>query len=260
MESSRIATEDVDPDASTQPAFALSLHFAGYDAEVPTHRHRKGQLILALHGAVTCEADNGIWIVPPNCGVWVPGGVAHSNRATTNAQLAFLFVEPDAATMPKHCCTLSISPLIREMISRLADAPTDYEPDSHMGRFVRVLLDELTLMREEELNLPISNHPKIQTIASFLTQNPADRTTLAQWAQRLALSERSLSRLMVRETGLTFGRWRQQLQIVVALRDLAGGAAVQKVSDTLGYESVTAFIIMFKKALGQTPARYFSDR
>jgi AraC-like DNA-binding protein len=30
------------------------------------------------------------------------------------------------------------------------------------------------------------------------------------------------------------------------------------VSDELGYESVTAFITMFKKALGHSPGRYFA--
>ncbi|BBC74012.1 hypothetical protein AEB_P3144 [Altererythrobacter sp. B11] len=77
--------------------------------------------------------------------------------------------------------------------------------------------------------------------------------------KRVAMSERSLARLMVRETGLTFGRWRQQLHLVVALRELAGGSPVQTVSSSLGYESVNAFITMFKKATGSTPARYFGS-
>jgi len=35
---------------------------------------------------------------------------------------------------------------------------------------------------------------------------------------------------------------------------------VQNVAAELGYESVNAFITMFKKALGSTPAQYFSRR
>lgn len=256
----RGAADDFDPDVSDRPAVALRLDWAGYAAEIPLHEHRKGQLILALHGAVTCTAAGGMWIVPPHCGVWVPGGVAHSNSPTANARLSFLFIEPGAAALPGYCCTLSISPMVREMIGRLADAPVDYAADSHTGRLVRVLLDELTLMSEEQLNLPVSEHPKIRRIAATLTANPADRSTLAEWAARVALSERSLTRLMLQETGLTFGRWRQQLQLIIALRELAAGSAVQQVSDALGYESVTAFILMFKKALGQTPARYFANR
>ena len=64
---------------------------------------------------------------------------------------------------------------------------------------------------------------------------------------------------MVRETGLTFGRWRQQLHLIVAIRELAAGASVQQVSAELGYESVTAFITMFRKALGKSPAAYINS-
>jgi AraC-like DNA-binding protein len=34
---------------------------------------------------------------------------------------------------------------------------------------------------------------------------------------------------------------------------------VQQVSADLGYESVTAFITMFRKALGKSPAKYLSS-
>ncbi len=166
----------------------------------------------------------------------------HSNRVTSNARLSYLFVEPGAAALPLECCTLSVSPMLREMILHLADVPGSYGPDDHVGRLVRVLLDELALMPKQGLELPVSSHPKIAMIA----------------AAHVAMSERSLKRLMVQETGLTFGRWRRQLHLVIALRELASGATVQRVSSDLGYESATAFILMFKKALGTTPTRYFS--
>lgn len=250
---------ECDPEWSDRPAVALHLDFADYEAEVPQHQHRQGQLILALHGAVTCTAANGLWIVPPDCGVWIPGGVPHSNQVTPNARLSYLFVEPDAATLPQQCCTLSVSPMLREMILRLADVPDNYAADDHTGRLVRVLLDELALMPKQGLQLPVSSHPKIAAIAATLTAEPSDRRTLAEWAAHVAMSERSLKRLMVQETGLSFGRWRRQLHLVIALRELASGATVQRVSSDLGYESATAFIVMFKKALGTTPARYFAS-
>lgn len=254
----RSAVSVFDPDLAAGIASAHHLDFARLAAEVPLHAHRKGQLILALRGAVTCVANTEIWIVPPNCGVWIPGGVPHSARATANARLNYLFVEPDAARLPDACCTLAVSPLIRELIDRLAQEPADYPSDSHVARLARVTLDELAQMPREHLNLPISADPKIRAIADRLTFEPSDRSTLAQWARRVAMSERALARLMIRETGLTFGRWRQQLHLIIALRELAGGTAVQNVAAELGYESVNAFITMFKKALGRTPAQYFA--
>ncbi|EJW12956.1 Transcriptional regulator, AraC family [Rhodovulum sp. PH10] len=135
-----------------------------------------------------------------------------------------------------------------------------YSADSHAARIARVLLDELAEMPRERFNLPISDHPKIRAIADALAARPSDRSTLSDWAKRVAMSDRSLARLLVRETGLTFGRWRQQLHLVVALRDLASGEAVQNVAAELGYDSVNAFITMFKKAVGSTPAQYFVRR
>lgn len=260
MPAPRSAVSVFDPDLDDRPAVARLLDFAEYGAEVPVHVHRRGQLILALHGAVTCTAGDDIWIVPPDCGVWIPGGMPHSARATANARLSYLFVEPGAASLPDFCCTLSISPLVRELVNRLSDEVSDLIPDSHAARLARVTLDELATMPREHFNLPISSDPKIRTIADALTIEPSDRSTLGDWAKRVAMSERSLARLMVRETGLTFGRWRQQLHLVVALRELANGAGVQTVADKLGYESVNAFITMFKKALGSTPAQYFAQR
>jgi AraC-like DNA-binding protein len=39
------------------------------------------------------------------------------------------------------------------------------------------------------------------------------------------LSPRTLARILKRETGISFGRWRQQLHILIALQRLTQGAA-----------------------------------
>lgn len=257
---SRFATTLFDPDATLCPAVARHLDFIDYEAEVPVHTHRKGQLIITLYGAVICRAGNDIWIVPPNCAVWIPGGIPHSANVTWNAHLNYLFIEPGAAALPERCCTLAISPLIKELVGRLACEDIGYPPDSHAARLTRVTLDELVSMPQQKLSLPISSHPKIRAMADALVSHPEDRSTFNAWAKRLALSERSLARLMVRETGLTFGRWRQQLHLIIALQELASGISVQNVASKLGYESVNAFITMFRKTMGSTPAHYFAER
>ncbi|WP_346770978.1 helix-turn-helix domain-containing protein [Burkholderia multivorans] len=122
-----------------------------------------------------------------------------------------------------------------------------------------VLLDQLAEAPVQQLHLPISQAPAIRRMLETLSADPSDRTTLSQWAARLAMSDRTLARLVVRETGLTFGRWRQQLHLIVALRQLADGTSVQQVAGLLGYDSVTAFITMFKKALGKSPTQYFAS-
>ena len=73
------------------------------------------------------------------------------------------------------------------------------------------------------------------------------------------VSKRTLERLFRAETGLTFGRWRQQARLLEALRLIAAGRPVTTVTLDVGYESPSAFIAMFKNALGTTPSRYYGS-
>lgn len=246
------------PDSHRDAAVAFGVQVAEGEQHIPVHHHRKGQLILALRGAITCEVENAMWMVPPQFAVWIPGGVPHSNRATPQAELCFLFIEPGAARMPAHCCTLKISPLVRELILALAAREEAGRLTAETQRLIQVLFDELPQQPEQQLQLPVSAHPKIRLMVDTMAAEPAAWQTLAQWASRFAMSERNLSRLVVKETGLNFRRWRHQLQLILALQMLVRGLNVQQVALTLGYDSTTAFITMFRKGLGQTPGRYLA--
>ncbi|MBB2963368.1 AraC family transcriptional regulator [Methylobacterium sp. R2-1] len=248
-------------DPVRHPVAALHVEGANYQIEIPSHAHDHGQLILALRGAVTCHVPAAMWMVPPGQAVWIPAGLEHRSPATPNARMCFLFVDTHAARLPAQCCTLQITPMIREMILHLADnSNADQLPDDDTLLLMQVLLSQLERMPTGGLELPVSSHPKLRQFLDGLSADPADRRTIGEWAGQLAMSERTLARLVVKETGMTFGRWRQQLHLLIALSQLAGGASVQRVSEALGYESPTSFIIMFKGALGTTPARYFDDK
>jgi AraC-like DNA-binding protein len=89
---------------------------------------------------------------------------------------------------------------------------------------------------------------------------PGDRAPLEAWARRAGLGERTLERLIRRQTGMSFGRWRRQLVLIRAVEALAAGASIQQVAADLGYDSVPSFVTMFRKALGTSPARYMAER
>lgn len=60
-----------DPDSGHEAALAFHIRVVEDEQFIPRHQHRKGQLILALHGALTCEVESGMWMVPPQYAVWV---------------------------------------------------------------------------------------------------------------------------------------------------------------------------------------------
>ncbi|MGH8815665.1 MAG: AraC family transcriptional regulator, partial [Achromobacter pestifer] len=205
-----------DTDSTEQRTFAMHVDAAGQDNESPTHHHHMGQLVLALRGGVTCSVQQGLWMVPPQCAVWIPGGVPHSNRVTANGRVCFLFVPADVPGLPAHCCTLAITPLVRELLVHLANLPLEDAATAPNRQLADVLVEQLTHMPTEHLHLPISQHPRLRQIADALNADPADRSTVSQWGKRVAMSERTLARLVQQEVGMSFGRWRQQLHIILA--------------------------------------------
>ena len=72
------------------------------------------------------------------------------------------------------------------------------------------------------------------------------------------MSEKTFHRMFVCETGITFGRWRQQIRLLLALEKIARGEKIVTVALELGYGSQSAFTAMFKKHLGTTPSLFYS--
>jgi AraC-like DNA-binding protein len=208
-----------------------------------------------------CRAPGGLWIVPPQGAVWIPAGILHSNCVADFGRIYTVFIDPQVSMLPRTCCTLMITSLVRELIHRLSVFPPLYPPEGPTSRLGRVLLDELVQMSTtEEMYLPISADSRLQHLAAALLKNPGDRSTMDELAGRYAMSESTFARLVAKETGMTFGRWRQRLHILVAMQRLTAGSSVQAVSLDLGYESPSAFITMFKKTMGKSPRRFLAER
>jgi AraC-like DNA-binding protein len=217
--------------------------------------------MYTLRGVIHCEIEAGIWIVPPQCALWIPGGTPHSARGSGEAEVYCLLIEPDAAhALPPQCCTLAVAGLLHELISKAVSFPQFYDEGGAQGRLINTLLDELAAAPVEALHLPMPQDARLRRLANSLLADPTDKATLGQWAVRIGMSERSMTRLLLEELGLSFGRWRRQLHVILSLQRLAKGESVQRVALDLGYENASGFITMFRKAVGQPPARYLADR
>lgn len=262
---SRVAITDLtvprDVDSVSRPVVALSATSVKKDWENARHQHRKAQLIYSVRGILNCEIEDGVWIVPPQCAIWIPGDLPHAARGAGETECYCLFVEPDATPdLPKDCCTISVSPLLRELLLRAAGFPELYPLGGREDRLIAALLDELVEAPVEDLHLPMPRDARLRRLAQMMLADPTDKTSKADWAIRIGMSERSMSRLLLHEIGMSFGRWRRQLHVILALQRLTKGESVQTVALELGYENASGFVTMFRKAMGKPPARYLSDR
>ena len=108
------------------------------------------------------------------------------------------------------------------------------------------------------LQLPSPRDVRARRVADALRRDPADARTLEALSGSAGASKRTLERVFAAETGMTFGTWRQQLRLLHATRLLAAGEKVTVAATEAGYESTSAFIAMFRRAMGTTPSRYFA--
>lgn len=226
--------------------------------QVAPHAHSKHQLLHAIHGVMSVRADAGHWVVPPSRGLWVPAGMTHSIRCVGEVHMRSLFVRRDAAPhLSTRCEAVVISPLLRELIRAAAQVVQPYQPESRDGRLMRLLLDELLALPVLPLHLPMPTDERALAICHRLQQRPGDASTLSDWAARLQVDAKTIQRLFAAETGMTFGRWRQQARLLRALELLAAGEKIIDIALALGYDSPGAFATMFRKHFGQTPSQFF---
>jgi quercetin dioxygenase-like cupin family protein len=99
-----LGLDGYEPDSGHESAIAFRIQVVEAEQYIPAHSHRKGQLILALHGALTCEVENAMWMVPPQYAVWVPGQLSHSNRATPAPRC----VSCSSSRAPRRCRTAAV--------------------------------------------------------------------------------------------------------------------------------------------------------
>jgi AraC-like DNA-binding protein len=247
-----------DCQSTAQPIVALAKDYEPGE-RVAWHRHRRCQLIFAASGVMTVATRTGRWIIPPSRAVWVPANVVHSIQMSGTVRMRTLYLEPSSASgLPTTCEVVSVSPLLRELILESVKVPLDYLSESREGRLMRLILDELQIVRQLPLRLAYPKDARALVIARRVVHSPGIRRTASEWARTAGTTGRTLERLFSKDLGISFGRWCQQARLYASLSMVADGLQVVDIAIRLGYESPSAFSYAFKRSFGVSPSKYFS--
>lgn len=226
-----------------------------------SHVLPRGTLFLLTEGLVAVETPQGRFVAVPRSIGWMPPGAPHAVQSYGPTAGFGAFLRPDlCADLPAHPANFQATALAVLVLQRAVGWAIDSALAPAQRRLVLVLLDELRQAAAQPLQLPWPEDGRLLAVARALLANPASARSLQQWARHAEVSPRTLSRKFVQETGMTFARWRQWARLIQSLEWLAEGQAVKSVSLSLGYSSVSAFIKVFREALGSTPAAYFQTR
>ncbi|HEF5782998.1 TPA: helix-turn-helix transcriptional regulator [Burkholderia multivorans] len=220
------------------------------------HAHARGQLVGALSGLLSIGLDDQDWVVPAIHAIWIPPHCRHGLQSFGPFSGWSVFVaEARCGALPSEPRAIRTTPLLREAVRRAATWEGS-ALDAAQARIADVIVDEIAAADAPSLGLVRPRDPRLVRITDALAADLADNRRLEDWARWAGLGARTLSRRFVAETGLTFAQWRQQARLMRALEKVADGVPVTTIALDLGYENVSAFIDMFRRALGTTPGKY----
>jgi len=215
-----------------------------------------GKFLFAVNGVVEFTIAGRRYLSPPAYALWIPPFIEHESRTCQATRYAAVYIaETRCDSLPAQVTALRCSDVLLAIVQDLATRSIEIPTSAEDLRLAEVLIDQLRLSREFGGYLPFVDHPAIARIMTALVQTPGDRRNLAQWAEEVKLSERSLSRHWRELVGMSFHDWRQRAKLVAALAMLEKGCSNDEIARRLGYNSTSAYIAMVRQMTGASPER-----
>jgi AraC-like DNA-binding protein len=224
---------------------------SGSRHSAPLHSHDQGQLTYIERGVLSLEAEGSIWAIPPGRLHWIPADVRHASRSHGEVRFWLTLVSEDfARRLPDRIIVLEASPLLVSALDRLRSLRPD---DAFAVPLIDVIAHEINVGAEDAPGMRLPSAPRMRDWALAFLAAPSIKTGIDAAAQAVAMSRRSFTRHFEREVGMTFAAWKRAVIVHRATVRLAEGAAVGEVALEAGYESVSAFIAMFRSVCGRLP-------
>ncbi|WP_038180150.1 helix-turn-helix transcriptional regulator [Vibrio rhizosphaerae] len=225
--------------------------------ETPWHAHPTGQLYWLQRGMIIIETDTAQWPITPGSVGWIPEHCSHKATILAAVQGFILhFDAADAVEFPQLPGVYGVNPFLSALMDRATRlTAADYPPD-YFSHWLVLFGYELMRLQRLPVGLPLPSDRRARRIADQLLNSPSTDLTQAQLAAHSGVSVRTLSRIFIRETGLTFSQWRQQSKLVISLKWLLAGCTISDVAERSGYGNVSAYIEVFRHRFGETPGKF----
>lgn len=220
------------------------------------HSHPKAQLVYAISGMMRVETGDAVFLLPPSKALFLPADHAHSIAMQGDVAMREVFMDRSvAAGLGATPRVLTVGPLLRELILAICAEPVDWPTDGRGPHLVALIIDEIGRAKTLMTRLPQLREARLAQIARAIAANPADPRTLDDWAEVCGASARTLARLFVYDTGMTFGQWRLQARLNAAFLLLMTEGEIARIARKVGFSSQSAFGVAFRRTFGLTPAQ-----
>ena len=219
------------------------------------HLHNMGQLLFSQQGCMRVTINSSMCILPPTRVAWIPAQVVHRVQIRGHVSYRSIYLnEQYLSPFSDEVEVLSTTPLLRELLERVALAHfrTDWSSGAH-ANILAVFMDELSNAKREISFLPFPQDRRLRCLKEI--EPPPLLQVLASYS---GASEKTISRIMNRETGVSYQQWRQQWRLFKAIELLSSQHSLTDVASKLEFASTSAFITFFRNMTGESPRLYMA--
>ncbi|MCA6221315.1 AraC family transcriptional regulator [Photorhabdus antumapuensis] len=245
--------DSFDPDSLGVPVVGIAAELGQHDSGF--HQHEMGQLLFTQQGCINITLADHLCILPPTRVAWIPPRIIHRAEIKESVGYRSIYLNINrTGCLAEQIEVLEVTPLLREVLERIALSPfnTDWLHGS-AANLLAVCLDEIRLAKREPTLLPFPFDRRLACIPMTTLPPP-----LKILAMNIGASEKTISRIFRRETGLNYQQWRQQWRLIKSIELLAKQGNLSSVANELEFASDSAFAIFFKKMTGRSPREYMS--
>ena len=222
-----------------------------------SHSHPRAQIISCDRGIMEVVTEHNIWIVNPLQSIWIASNEEHQVFFPNNVKVNSVFIDISRLNnLPLNSFAFDISNFFKSLLAKIVSFSNPNRLSLQQNRIFEVLLDEISYLKPSSTFLPTSHDIRIKKVTDALITDITSKHTIDFYANESCISSRTLSRLFVKELGMSFGEWKIRLKLLESLKLLGERRTIKDIAYNLGYENVSSFISIFKKHFGKTPTNY----
>jgi AraC-like DNA-binding protein len=240
-------------------AFAFVRDFRRLEAEEREFAYH--YLLYVTRGAIRLRVGARTWVLPPQRGAWIDAGtrIAVSSDAPFTT-CSVLFSPARFAALRERCRVFAMPPLARHLAVHASQWGRDHTRDAPGKRATFELLAEVCRGSAQERDafwLPAPPTPSLRHLLDAVLADPAQAPSLAEAAARSGMSERSLSRALARECGMTWREIVHRARMTRATELLVHPRRkIAVVAQDVGFSGQAAFVAAFRKFAGESPSAF----
>ncbi|MDR2238418.1 MAG: helix-turn-helix transcriptional regulator [Chryseobacterium sp.] len=248
--------EEFNADRMNEKVVGIASDMVMHDSGFHVH-HTKAQLLYAPSGCMTVTASDRQLVLPPFRMLWIPANEIHRVNFRNVVAYRSIYFDEDYAGkyFGSALKVMQVNPLLKEIIERICFWEW-VVLDRSQEDILNVFWTELKAAPEEKLELRMPVDRRLKKSTEEWTRGISMPPRLKELALKITMNEKTISRIFIKETGLSYQEWRQQWRLQRSIELLVDGNSIGEMAYILEFSSDSAFIEFFKKHTGSTPLQY----